>query len=157
MIDDKGRKKNYSCRFNLARRNWNLKQIWIDFFFRWKEFIWFLPLLRGELMCLEQSTMRGKKHGAVWACISKRKNRSDSFYFLWESCRQLLEIENDGEKNKFLFEKMGGKRWYFESVGYCLLDIWIEYKSFGQLGELASILFEEFELSIGLSRDLRKN
>ena len=68
-----------------------------------------------------------------------------------------LRLRMMGEKNKFLFEKMGGKRWYFESVGYCLLDIWIEHKSFGQLGELASILFEEFELSIGLSRDLRKN
>ena len=28
---------------------------------------------------------------------------------------------------------------------------------FGQLGELTSILFEDFGLSIGLSRDLRKN
>ena len=30
-------------------------------------------------------------------------------------------------------------------------------KSFGQLGELTSILFEDFGLSIGLSRDPRKN
>ena len=28
---------------------------------------------------------------------------------------------------------------------------------FGQLGELTSILFEDFRLSIGLSRDPRKN
>ena len=46
---------------------------------------------------------------------------------------------------------------YFESVDYCLLDIWIDNKSFGQLGELTSILFEDFGLSIGLSRDPRKN
>jgi len=36
---------------------------------------------------------------------------------------------------------------------------WIDNKSFRQLGELASILFEDFGLllSIGLSRDPRKN
>ena len=38
-------------------------------------------------------------------------------------------------------------------MDYCLLDIWIDNKSFGQLGELTSILFEDFGLSIGLSRD----
>ena len=42
-------------------------------------------------------------------------------------------------------------------MDYCLLDIWIDSKSFGQLGELTSILFEDFGLSIGLSRDPRKN
>ena len=52
--------------------------------------------------------------------------------------------------------KMSGKRWYFESVDYCLLYIWIDNKSFGQLGELTSILFKDFVLSIGLSRDPRK-
>ena len=52
---------------------------------------------------------------------------------------------------------MSGKRRYFEGVDYCLLDIWIDNKSFGQLGELTSILFEDFGLSIGLSRDPRKN
>ena len=45
----------------------------------------------------------------------------------------------------------------FEGVDYCLLDIWIDSKSFGQLGELTSILFEDFGLSIGLSRGARKN
>ena len=42
-------------------------------------------------------------------------------------------------------------------MDYCLLDIWIDNKSFGQLGELTSILFKDFGLSIGLSRDPRKN
>ena len=42
-------------------------------------------------------------------------------------------------------------------MDYCLLDIWIDSKSFGQLRELTSILFEDFGLSIGLSRDPRKN
>ena len=41
-------------------------------------------------------------------------------------------------------------------MDYCLLDIWIDSKSFGQLRELTSILFEDFGLSIGLSRDSRK-
>ena len=41
----------------------------------------------------------------------------------------------------------------FEGVDYCLLDS----KSFGQLGKLTSIFFEDFGLSIGLSRDPRKN
>ena len=50
---------------------------------------------------------------------------------------------------------MSGKRRSFEGVDYCLLDIWIDNKSFGQLGELTSILFEDFGLSIGLSRDPR--
>ena len=45
----------------------------------------------------------------------------------------------------------------FWGVDYCLLDIWIDSKSFGQLRELTSILFEDFGLSIGLSRDPRKN
>ena len=52
---------------------------------------------------------------------------------------------------------MSGKRRYFVGVDYCLLDIWIDNKSFGQLEELTSILFEDFGLSIGLSRDPRKN
>ena len=38
-----------------------------------------------------------------------------------------------------------------------IIVYWIDNKSFGLLGELASILFEDFELSIGLSRDPRKN
>ena len=42
-------------------------------------------------------------------------------------------------------------------MDYCLLDIWIDNKSFGQFGELTSILFKDFGLSIGLSRDPRKN
>ena len=42
-------------------------------------------------------------------------------------------------------------------MDYCLLDIWIVNKSFGQLEELTSILFEDFGLSIRLSRDPRKN
>lgn len=42
-------------------------------------------------------------------------------------------------------------------MDYCLLDIWIVNKSFGQLGEQTSILFEDFGLSIGQSRDPRKN
>ena len=42
-------------------------------------------------------------------------------------------------------------------MDYCLLDIWIVNKSFGQLEELTSILFEDYGLSIGLSRDPRKN
>ena len=51
------------------------------FFLDERSFFSFLPLLRRELMCLEQSTMRGKKHGVVWACI-RRKSSSDNFYFL---------------------------------------------------------------------------
>ena len=91
------------------------------------------------------------------ACI-RRKSSGDNFYFLWESHRWLLEIENDGKKEEVNFcLKMSGKRWYFESVDYCLLDIWIDNKSFGQLGELTSILFKDFGLPIGLSRDPRKN
>ena len=90
------------------------------------------------------------------ACI-RRKSSGDNFYFLWESHRWLLEIENDGKKEVNFCLKMSGKRWYFESVDYCLFDIWIDNKSFGQLGELTSILFKDFGLSIGLSRDPRKN
>ena len=68
--------------------------------------------------------MRGKKQGAG---------------IYWESHKWLLEVEKDGKKYKFCL-KMGGKRCYFESVGYCLLN-WHYKKLFEKLGELASILF----------------
>ena len=110
---------------------------------------------KRTLTCLVQSTIKGKKHWAVWACI-RRKSCSDNFYFLWESRRWLLEIENDKKKKKKCL-KMSGKRWYFQSVDYCLLVIWIDNKSFGQLEELTCILFEDSGLSTGLSRDPRKN
>ena len=61
-------------------------------------------------MYLEQSTIRGKKHDAVWTCISKRKSSSDYFYFLYESRRWLLEIENDEKKKVNFCLKMSGKR-----------------------------------------------
>ena len=65
-----------------------------------------------------------------------------------------LRMMKKKKKKRVIFcLKMSGKRWYFEGVDYCLLDIWIDNKSFGQLGELTSILFEDFGLSIGLSRD----
>ena len=54
--------------------------------------------------------MRGKKHDAVWTCINKRKSSSDYFYFLYESHRWLVEIENVEKKRVNFCLKMSGKR-----------------------------------------------
>ena len=68
------------------------------FIYRWKEFIWFLPLLRRELMCLKQSTMKGKKHEA--GLVSGEKVAVITSIFSKNPIGGFLRLRMMGKKKK---------------------------------------------------------